>query len=85
MVQLHSKFDPVCLLKKRPLLRFTEEGGDVATQLDDVRQIQGCQMVYFQTKNPTLGKFWKVLQWKILVHFMDIWSILLPFGIFYSF
>jgi hypothetical protein len=26
---------------------------------------QGCQMVYFQTKNPNLGKFQSVLQWKI--------------------
>jgi hypothetical protein len=32
-------------------------------------------MVYFHTKNPTLGKFLKVLQWKTLVHFMDIWSM----------
>jgi hypothetical protein len=23
---------------------------------------QGCQMVYFQTKNPNLGTFWSVLQ-----------------------
>jgi tRNA(Met) C34 N-acetyltransferase TmcA len=22
---------------------------------------QGCQMVYFQTKNPNLGKFWRIL------------------------
>jgi hypothetical protein len=22
----------------------------------------GCQMVYFQTKNPNLGKFWSVFQ-----------------------
>jgi hypothetical protein len=22
----------------------------------------GCQMVYFQTKNPNLGKFWSALQ-----------------------
>jgi hypothetical protein len=22
---------------------------------------QGCQMEYFQTKNPNLGKFWRVL------------------------
>jgi hypothetical protein len=46
-------------------------------------------MVYFQTKNPNLGKFWRVLQWKMSVYFMDIWSILrtfwhisLPYGIF---
>jgi hypothetical protein len=43
----------------------------------------GCQMVCFQTKNPTLGKFWRVLQWKILAYFMTIWSILRPLEIFY--
>jgi hypothetical protein len=36
-------------------------------------------MVYFQTKNRNLGTFWRVLQWKMLVYFMDIWSILLQF------
>jgi hypothetical protein len=40
---------------------------------------QGCQMVHFQTKNPNLGKFWKVLQWK-----MAVLSILLPNCIFYG-
>jgi hypothetical protein len=40
---------------------------------------QGCQMVYFQIKNRNLGKFWRVLQWKMLVYFIDIWSILRPF------
>jgi hypothetical protein len=24
--------------------------------------MQGCQMAYFQTKNPRLGKFWRALQ-----------------------
>jgi hypothetical protein len=24
---------------------------------------QGCQMAYFQNKNPNLGEFWRVLQW----------------------
>jgi hypothetical protein len=43
---------------------------------------QGCQMVCFQTKNPSLGKFCRVLLWKILVYFMTIWSVLWPFGIF---
>jgi predicted membrane protein len=28
------------------------------------------------------GNFWKVLQWKMLVYFMAIWSILRLFGIF---
>jgi hypothetical protein len=31
---------------------------------------QGCQMAYFQTKNPNLGKFSRDLQWKILVCFI---------------
>jgi hypothetical protein len=55
-------------------------------------------MVYFHTKNPDLGKFRRVLQWKMsvnyvyahyiglfydyLVYFVAIWYILWPFGIF---
>jgi hypothetical protein len=60
---------------------------------------QGCQMVYFQTKNPNLGKFWRVLQWKMLVYqdhlehfpaiwyiyFMALWYMLWSFGIFSPF
>jgi hypothetical protein len=49
---------------------------------------QGCQMVYFQTKNTNLGKIWRALEWKMLLHFMTIWNIfwsfwnnLWPFGI----
>jgi hypothetical protein len=43
---------------------------------------QCCQMVYFQTKNPNLGKFWKVFPWKTLKFFIAILSILWPNGIF---
>jgi hypothetical protein len=43
---------------------------------------QGCQTAYSQTKNPNLGKFWRVLQCKVLVYFMAISFIVLPFGIF---
>jgi hypothetical protein len=47
-------------------------------------------MAYFQNKNLNLGKFWRVLQWKMSVYFIAIWSmivgtiwyILWPFGIF---
>jgi hypothetical protein len=39
-------------------------------------------MAHFQSKNPNSGKFWRFLQWKILLYFMAIWFILLPFGIF---
>jgi hypothetical protein len=45
---------------------------------------QYCQMVEFQTKNPNLGKFWKVLQWEMMVFFMAILSILQSNGIFYG-
>jgi hypothetical protein len=39
-------------------------------------------MVCFQTKNTNLGKFWRLLQWKMLVYFMAMWSNLWQFGIF---
>jgi hypothetical protein len=38
-------------------------------------------MVYFQTKNPELGKFWRALDWKILIYFIAIGSITQLFGI----
>jgi hypothetical protein len=42
-------------------------------------------MVYFQTKNPDLGKFWWVWwEWKRLVYSMTISSILGQFGTFYG-
>jgi hypothetical protein len=37
---------------------------------------QGCQMVYFQTENTNLGKFWRALEWKMLVYFMAPCNIL---------
>jgi hypothetical protein len=46
--------------------------------------MQGCQMVYFQTKNPDLGKFRGALGWKMLVHFMPIWNIFRLFCILYG-
>jgi hypothetical protein len=39
-------------------------------------------MEYFQNKNPDLGKFRSALQWKMLVYYLAIWSILRLFGIF---
>jgi hypothetical protein len=41
-------------------------------------------MVYFQTKNPSLGNFWSALDWKMLVYFMAILNILQAFGILYD-
>jgi hypothetical protein len=48
------------------------------------RKVQGCQMVSFQTKNPNLGKFWRALDWKMLIYFMALWNILQAFGIFHD-
>jgi hypothetical protein len=45
---------------------------------------QGYQMVYFQTQNPSLGKFGRALQWNMSAYFVVIWSILWSFGIFYG-
>jgi hypothetical protein len=47
---------------------------------ENTAENQGCQMVYFQTKNLNLGKYCRALDWKMLVHFMAIWNNLLPFG-----
>jgi hypothetical protein len=35
------------------------------------------------SKNLNLGRFWRVLKWKIMVNLIAIGSILLPFGLFY--
>jgi hypothetical protein len=39
-------------------------------------------MAYFETKNNNLGKFWRELQSKMLLYFMDSWSTLRSFGLF---
>jgi hypothetical protein len=41
-------------------------------------------MVYFQTKYPNFGKFWRALEWKMLLYFMIIWNFKLPFGIIFG-
>jgi hypothetical protein len=35
---------------------------------EDEMGLRGRQMVNFQTKNPNLGKFRRVLEWKSLVY-----------------
>jgi hypothetical protein len=41
-------------------------------------------MVSFQTQNPNLGKFWRALDWKMLMYFVPVWNILHTAGIFYD-
>jgi hypothetical protein len=38
---------------------------------------------YFNAKNPSFGILCKALEWKMLVYYLAIWNILLPFGIFW--
>jgi hypothetical protein len=38
-------------------------------------------MVYFHTKSPNLGQFWRALELENVSLFMTIWYNLLPFGI----
>jgi hypothetical protein len=43
---------------------------------------QGCQMVYFCTKNTNAGIFWRTLEWKMLVYlYYGFWNIVRAFGI----
>jgi hypothetical protein len=41
-------------------------------------------MVYFQTKNTNLGRFWRSLERTMLVYVVPIWNILRPYGIFFN-
>jgi hypothetical protein len=59
-----------CLLSTLPLKI------DAFTCSEKHNDTQGCQMAYFQTKNPNLGDSLRVLQWKMLAYFIDIWYIL---------
>jgi hypothetical protein len=71
----------ICLLKR------DENGGLLFIALASQHFLwsrQGCQMVCFQTKNPDLGKFWRVLDWKMFKYFMAIWNIFWRFEIFYD-
>jgi hypothetical protein len=43
---------------------------------------QGCQMVYFHTKNSNLGIFRRSLEWKMLAYFMTLWNVVMSFVIF---
>jgi hypothetical protein len=46
--------------------------------------VQGCQMVYFHTKNPNLGVLKRALELKMLLHFMVILNFLRQSVMFYG-
>jgi hypothetical protein len=42
-------------------------------------------MIFLQTKNPNLGKFWRALEfYDHLEYITAIWNLIRPFGIFYG-
>jgi hypothetical protein len=58
----------------------------VFSRLTDIR---GCQMAYFRTRNPNLGKFWRNLELQMFIYsvchyeyFTALWYILWHFGNF---
>jgi hypothetical protein len=73
--------DENSLILRKTIRRHLNAFGNTASV---IAAQQGCQMVCFQTKNSALSKFWKILQKKILVYFMTIWSILRPLEITYG-
>jgi hypothetical protein len=73
-----SRFKASCLLQSCNYLHTCI--GELNLEKTLTHAMQGCQMVYFQTKNPNLGKFWRALEWKMIIYYMIIWNILRPFG-----
>jgi hypothetical protein len=43
-----------------------------AIKIKSRRNCQGCQMVYFHTQTPNRGKFWRALEYKMLVRICNI-------------
>jgi hypothetical protein len=69
------------LTRSRVFTIQTNERAWPVTNASKRGNVQGCQMVYFQTKNPNLGILWRASERKILVYFKAIWNIFRPFGI----
>jgi hypothetical protein len=61
-----------------------ESGAIQMNKISDSNLCQGCQIVYFRAKKFNSGKFWGVLQWRMLIYFMANWYILRPICIFYG-
>jgi hypothetical protein len=60
---IRRNFATALVVKSTPLIN------DSVLLFQNLTNEQGCQMAYFQTKVPNLGKFWMEFQWKMLVYF----------------
>jgi hypothetical protein len=56
---------------------------DLKSLAKTILAVAGLPDGIFSNQKTNLAIFWWVLQWKVLVYFMAIWNILLPFAIFY--
>jgi hypothetical protein len=56
-------------LRRRTAI-FSEAGNEICGLAGGVGRLVSGLPDFFQTKNTSLGKFWRVLQWKMLVYFM---------------
>jgi hypothetical protein len=77
----------LCFESKSPI--FYLDFGEGISKIGTLNQVtirihNGCQMVYFQTKNPNLGKFCNVLQRKMLVFLRPFCLIIRPNGMLYG-
>jgi hypothetical protein len=81
-ILLFGEFQFQLLLNSKKNLREAYNVGRNSGHRSTDVSHQGCQMAYFITKNPNRGKFWRVLQWKMLGYFMAFWSILRPYVIY---
>jgi hypothetical protein len=55
-----------------PFISFSRRNKiNLLTSLE--RLSQGCQMVYFQTKNPNSGQFWRAFDGKMWIYFIATW------------
>jgi hypothetical protein len=79
-----TNFYIIVPIEKRAISKSEKSSSLALTPPTAATDFRGCQMVCFQTKNPNLGKFWRVLLRKLLEYCMTIWSILRSLKIFYG-
>jgi hypothetical protein len=77
---IKHKTNPSFQQRQESLLCFTA----LPQRMTQITLHQGCQIVHFQTKDSNLGKYWRVLQWKMLIYFISIWYSLRTFGIVFG-
>jgi hypothetical protein len=46
--------------------------------------VRVARWFHFKPKNPSWGKFWRALEWKMLAYSKTMWNILQPFSLIYG-